>query len=62
MLAEEFDVVGTAFNGVQLLAEAARLSPEVLIVDIGMPGLSGIEAVQRLSDLQLRIDWLSAGR
>lgn len=48
VLEPEFEVVRTVGNG-QLLVDAAReLDPDVLIVDISMPVLSGIEAVRQI--------------
>lgn len=51
MLACEPDivVVGTAGDGAALLELVAQAKPEVVIMDIGMPGMNGIEATQRLS-------------
>lgn len=49
LLASEFEIVGTANNGRTLLAEAERLRPDVIVIDIGMPELNGIEAARRLS-------------
>jgi len=48
LLEAEFDVVTTARSGQVALEEAARLAPDVLILDISMPGLSGIEAARHL--------------
>ena len=49
-LVSEFDVVGTVTNGKALLSAAERLKPDVVIVDISMPILNGIEAVRRLME------------
>lgn len=49
MLATEFDIVGTVNNGRALLTEAERLRPDVIVIDIGMPDLNGIEAARRLT-------------
>jgi len=49
LLASEFEIVGTARDGLALLAEAARLRPDVIVLDIGMPGMNGIEAARRIS-------------
>lgn len=49
LLASEFDVVGTVSNGRTLLTEAERLRPDVIVIDIGMPEMNGIEAARRLS-------------
>lgn len=48
LLRPHFDVVGTAMDGDVLVSEALRLHPDVIIVDITMPVLNGIEAVQKL--------------
>lgn len=49
LLASEFEIVGTVNNGRSLLTEAERLRPDVIVIDIGMPELNGIEAARRLS-------------
>lgn len=51
LLADSFDVVGFATNGLILLAEAERLKPDVVVLDISMPELNGIEAARRLHKL-----------
>jgi DNA-binding NarL/FixJ family response regulator len=43
-----FDVVGAVRDGQQLLDAAARLRPDVIITDLSMPGLSGLDALARL--------------
>src|SRR5688572_2044805 len=48
MLEPEFDVIGTVRDGSSLVGEAERLKPDVMIVDLLMPGLSGFEAIRRL--------------
>jgi len=51
LLANEFEIVGTATNGRALLAEAERLRPDVVVLDVGMPEMNGIEAARRLSKM-----------
>lgn len=51
LLADEFEVVGSVTNGRALIEEAQRLVPDVVVLDIGMPELNGIEAARRLSHL-----------
>ncbi|KAA6458291.1 response regulator transcription factor [Acidobacteria bacterium AB60] len=51
LLANEFEIVGTAPDGRKLLAEAERLQPDVIVLDVGMPELNGIEAARRLSKM-----------
>lgn len=43
-----FDVVGIVHNGQQLIAAVKELKPTVIITDISMPVLNGLEAVRRL--------------
>ena len=43
-LAEEFAVVGTAADGEQLVAAEAALRPDVLVVDVAMPKMGGLDA------------------
>ena len=49
LLGSEFEIVGTARNGRVLLIEAERLRPDVIVLDVAMPELNGIEAARRLS-------------
>lgn len=48
ILAPEFDIVGTANNGRALLNEAKRLLPDLIVVDLGMPELNGVEATRQV--------------
>ena len=48
LLELDFDVVGTAANGLELLTKAERLHPDVIVTDISMPMLDGIEAATQL--------------
>lgn len=50
LLEQEFEVVGTATDGQSLIEAAARMLPEVLVVDISLPVLNGIEAAHRLRE------------
>src|SRR5688572_9195266 len=42
-------VVGTAADGRTLIAEAERLRPDVIVADIHMPNLNGLEACERIA-------------
>ena len=52
LLNPEFDLVGTAEDGRALLAAAEKLQPDVVILDISMPLLNGIEAARQLKQTQ----------
>lgn len=43
-----FQVVGQAGNGLTALQKAAELKPDLVVLDIGLPGLSGIEVAQKI--------------
>jgi DNA-binding NarL/FixJ family response regulator len=48
LLRPQFDIVGTVADGAALVSESLRLSPDVIVADITMPGLSGIDCARRL--------------
>src|SRR5262249_27134567 len=47
------EVVGQAGDGVEALATIKRLQPDVVFLDIQMPGLTGFEVARRMIDHQL---------
>jgi DNA-binding NarL/FixJ family response regulator len=47
---DKFDIVATAQDGEQAIGAAARLDPAIVVLDISMPVLSGIEAPARLKE------------
>ena len=44
----DFEVVGQAANGQEALEEARRLNPDVVVLDVAMPVMDGIEATRRI--------------
>jgi len=48
LLANDFEVVATVHDGRTLIEIAQKLRPDVILVDIGMPLLNGLEAAQRI--------------
>lgn len=52
--AGDIEVVGEAVDGQEALALVERLLPDVLVLDIAMPHLNGVEAVGRLRDLKVK--------
>ena len=51
LLAREYDVVGIVQDGRELLAEAPKLNPQVIVLDIGMPLLNGLDAAEQLRSI-----------
>lgn len=51
LLDKNYEVIGVANDGRQLLADAARLKPDVVVLDIGMPLLNGMDAAVRLKEM-----------
>lgn len=45
---EGFDLVGEATNGEEAVAMAAELRPVLVLMDINMPGMNGVEATRRI--------------
>jgi len=50
MAGDEFEVVGEAGDGAEALRLAESLTPDVLVLDVSMPGQSGIEVTSALRD------------
>jgi DNA-binding NarL/FixJ family response regulator len=50
MLERDYQVVGTAHDGLELVDMVKRLRPEVIVADIDMPRLTGLDALRRLKD------------
>jgi len=48
ILEPTYEVVGIVEDGQMLIKEAARLLPDVIIVDISMPKLNGLEAIRQI--------------
>jgi DNA-binding NarL/FixJ family response regulator len=53
LLQPDFEVVGTVNNGGDLIREAHRLRPDVIVLDITMPILNGIEAAHKMREAGL---------
>lgn len=48
ILSERFDVVGTVTDGLALIEAAGQLRPDVIVLDIAMPQLNGLDAGQQI--------------
>jgi DNA-binding NarL/FixJ family response regulator len=47
-LCDDLEVVGEAADGTEAIAAARRLDPDVVLMDINMPGLGGMEATPEI--------------
>jgi DNA-binding NarL/FixJ family response regulator len=61
LLEPDFDLVGTVEDGRALVAEAEKLRPDVVVADISMPLLNGIEAVHQIkkTDPHMKVVFLT---
>jgi DNA-binding NarL/FixJ family response regulator len=50
LLHDEFELLGTAGNGEELVEATLRLQPDVILVDISMPVLNGFDAVRHIKE------------
>ena len=49
LIEDQCEVVGTVEDGRALLEAASRLKPELILLDISMPGVTGIEAARQIT-------------
>lgn len=49
VLGSRFEVIGTANNGLEALEAATTLVPDVIVLDISMPGMTGFEVAANLA-------------
>lgn len=47
----DFEVCGEAVNGVEAVAKAKELQPDLVILDLGMPVMNGLEAARALKNI-----------
>src|SRR5580698_6645953 len=48
LLTKHFDLVGVVHNGRDLLESAEKLRPDVIVTDISMPELNGLDAIREI--------------
>jgi DNA-binding NarL/FixJ family response regulator len=55
LLAPEFELLGVVEDGRALVSEAKKLRPDVIVADITMPHLNGIDALEQLKQFDPRV-------
>lgn len=55
-----FDVIGEAGDGEEAVAKATELNPNVVVMDIKMPKMDGIEAAKKMAELKIPVVLLTA--
>ena len=58
LLEPEFEVIGTVEDGQALIDAAIRLIPDIIVSDIGMPNISGLEALRHLIAIQPHVRFI----
>lgn len=48
LIRDEVELIGMVNDGTRLVQEARRLQPDIVVTDLAMPGLSGIDAMRQL--------------
>ncbi len=57
-LEKNFEVIGQVSDGRALLIEAAKLKPDLVIVDVGMPILNGLDAARRIKESNPKVKFI----
>lgn len=61
LLRDDFNVVASVGNGADAVDAAMKFDPDVVILDIAMPGMDGIEAAGLIRGSRTKIIFLTAG-
>jgi DNA-binding NarL/FixJ family response regulator len=55
LLAFDHDVVGSVANGDDVLRAARSLQPDVIVLDVNLPGLDGLQACRQITQADKRV-------
>ena len=55
---DEYEIIGTALDGRELVTQALRLKPDIVIADVAMPLLNGLDAMEHLKKLLPQIGFI----
>lgn len=53
-LTDDIRVVGDAFDGEEAVSKAEKLSPDVVVMDLALPGMGGVDAIRRVMKTSAR--------
>lgn len=54
----DFEVIGTAMNGTLLVRQARILNPDIVLIDLEMPEVDGVEAIRQIRATQSDIEFI----
>ena len=57
-LGKDLEIVGVVSDGRALVDEAVRLNPDIVIADVGMPLLNGLDAARRIKELAPKVKFI----
>lgn len=57
---ETFEIIGTASNGIEAVKEINRLQPDIIFLDIQMPGLNGFQVLEAINEPKPKVIFATA--